>query len=173
MGRIIIIGTLHAGMTSEKELKVILEKYNPYQILVEISQKDINNGAIDSYPSEMIFAYRWAKNRGKKINGFDAKINTLKAEMTEEDNQKVIEEQKKIMENFSWKDMNKPENLQMLDTDSEKNLIDLDKEIKRESEMLRNIRNVIVKKGIVLILTGCGHLDFFEKNIKDAIFPFR
>ena len=78
MGRIIIIGTLHAGMTSEKELKVILEKYNPYQILVEISQKDINNGAIDSYPSEMIFAYRWAKNRGKKINGFDAKINTLK-----------------------------------------------------------------------------------------------
>ena len=61
----------------------------------------------------------------------------------------------------------------MLDTDSEKNLIDLDKEIKRESEMLRNIRNVIVKKGIVLILTGCGHLDFFEKNIKDAIFPFR
>ena len=69
--------------------------------------------------------------------------------------------------------MNKAENLKKLDTDSAKNLVDSKKEEKREFEMLKNIKNSMIDNGKILIITGCGHLDFFEKHIINAVFPFR
>ena len=173
MRKIIIIGTLHAGLTPENELKEVLEKYNPNQLLIEIAEEDIKNREFYSYPLEMVFAYDWANKNKVKVNGFDLKIDVLRKGMKEEDNQKVIEEQKKLMNNFSWKDMNKAENLKKLDTDSAKNLVDSKKEEKREFEMLKNIKNSMIDNGKILIITGCGHLDFFEKHIINAVFPFR
>ena len=41
MRKIIIIGTLHVGLTPDNELKEVLEEYNPDQILVEIDEKDL------------------------------------------------------------------------------------------------------------------------------------
>ena len=176
MRKIIIVGTLHAGLTPEDELKEVLEKFNPDQVLVEIIQKDIDNKKFDSYPSEMIFAYKWANNKGIKVRGFDYKINVLKEKMTEEDNKKVIEEQKELIKKtgkFDWKDMNKEENLKLLKIESAERLVDPKKEKKREIEMLENINKVMISKGVVVIITGVGHLGFFRKNIKDALFPFR
>ena len=173
MKKIIIIGTLHAGLTPKNELKEVLEKYNPNQLLIEIAEEDIKNREFYSYPLEMVFAYDWANKNKVKVNGFDLKIDVLRKGMKEEDNQKVIEEQKKLMNNFSWKDMNKAENLKKLDTDSAKNLVDSKKEEKREFEMLKNIKNSMIDNGKILIITGCGHLDFFEKHIINAVFPFR
>ncbi len=173
MKKIIILGTLHAGLTPEDELKEVLEEYNPHQLLIEIAEEDIKNGKFDSYPPEMVFAYNWAKKNKVKVNGFDSKIDVLRKGMTEEDNQKLIEKQKKLMNIFTWKDMNKTENLKKLDADSAKNLIDQKKEEKREFEMLKNIKNSMIENGKILIITGCGHLDFFEKYISNAIFPFR
>lgn len=43
----------------------------------------------------------------------------------------------------------------------------------RKNEMLKNIQNNIIKSGTAVIITGVAHLDFFERNIKDAVFPFR
>jgi hypothetical protein len=173
MGKIIIVGTLHAGLTLENELEEVLERYNPDQLLVEIAQVDIENGKLDSYPPEMVFAYNWAKKNKAKVNGFDSKIDVFRKGITEENNQKVIKEQKKLMKNLTWRDMNKSENLKKLDTASAIELIDPEKEEKREFEMLRNIQNLMLGMGTILIVTGCGHLDFFEKHIKNAIFPFR
>lgn len=173
MRKIIVIGTLHAGLTPENELKEILVKYHPEQLLVEIAQTDIKNGKFDAYPPEMIFAYHWAKKKKIKVSGFDSKIDSLRKGMTEEDNMGVIEEQKKLMENLTWKDMNRAKHLKKLDTASAQNLVDLDKEEKREFEMLINIKKAMIDQGTTIIVTGCGHLDFFKKHMKSAIFPLR
>ena len=96
--------------------------------------------------------------------------------MTEEDNKKVIEEQKELIKKtgkFDWKDMNKEENLKLLKIESAERLVDPKKEKKREIEMLENINKVMISKVVVVIITGVSHLGFFLKNIKDALFPFR
>lgn len=171
--KIIVIGTLHAGLTSHAELKEILEEYKPNQLLVEISQNDIKQGKINSYPSEMVFAYNWAKKNKIRVDGFDSKINTFRAGVTKEDNNKAIKEQKEIMKHYSWKEMNQSINNQKLKTKTTKNLDDSEKLKKLNFEMLNNIKKLMIKEGIIVILTGCGHLDFFEQHLKNAIFPFR
>jgi len=173
MKKIIIIGTLHAELTPEDELREVLEKYSPDQLLLEIAEEDVKNKKIDSYPPEMIFAFNWAKNNKVRLNGFDSKIDSLNKGLTKEDEEKAIQEQKAVMKNFTWRDMNKLENLKKLYTDSVENLIDWRKEEKRELEMLNNIKSSMIQEGVILILTGCGHLAYFERRIKDAIFPFR
>ena len=170
MQNIIIIGTLHAGLTPNEDLEKIFSEYKPTQILVEINQKDISGGDVKHYPPEMVFAYGWAAGNNVKINGFDSKINIFKKGITENDNSDLIEKQKKLIKNYSWKDFNKSGIEKLLDIDD---ITDSVKEKRREREMLKNINELIDDEGIVLIITGCGHLDFLERNIKNAIFPFR
>ena len=78
------------------------------------------------------------------------------------------------MKNYTWKDMNKKENLRVIQNviQSGKKLVDPIKEVKSEKEMERNVKKVIVKRGSVVILTGCGHLKFFRKIFRSAEFPF-
>ena len=75
------------------------------------------------------------------------------------------------MEKHTWKDMNKAKFLKKLDV--EDGLTDKIKFKKRQFEMLKNIKNNLSSQGKIVILTGCGHLQFFEENIKEAEFPFR
>ena len=173
MKKVIIIGTVHAGSTPNKELKKVLEKYKPDKILVEIAQTDIRNKKIKSYPSEMQFTYNWAKKVKIKVNGFDSEINVFAKGKTEKDNQKAIKEQEKILRKFTWQDMNKEKNLKLLDIPSAMTLVDKKKAKKREIEMLKNVKKEILPKGKTVIVTGAGHLSFFKKHIKNAIFPFR
>ena len=86
MRKIIIIGTLHS-YTPSNELKEILEKYKPNQLLVEITQENINKNNFKSYPEEMVFAYGWAIKNKIKVNGFDSTINVFMEGKTEEANQ--------------------------------------------------------------------------------------
>ncbi len=118
----------------------------------------------------MVFTYQWAIRNKVKVNGFDSKINIFKQGITEKDNQMLIEKQKKLIQSFSWKDFNKKDKIKLLDIG---NITDPEKEKQRQQEMLNNINNALDKQGTVLIITGCGNLNFFEKNIKNAIFPFR
>src|SRR3990167_10061942 len=155
MMKITIIGTLHKGLTSNKELRGILEKIKPNQILLEIQQADIDNNNLEDYSDEMIFAYKWAKNKNIHVNGFDSKINTLSKIMTKEDEKEIIKKQKEIVKerNFSWKELNKEKNLGILE-EIENKLINKDKWTQRENEMLANIKKVINSEGIIIILTG-------------------
>jgi hypothetical protein len=173
MKKIVIIGTLHGGLTPESELFDVLEKFKPVNLLVEIAQEDIDNGEIRSYPPEMIFAYKWGVDNKVKVGGFDYKMNIFAEGKTQIDNQDVINKQKKAMDGFTWKDMNKDENMKILDVPSENDLVDKDKESEREKRMLENIERKLADDPIILIVTGCVHLKLFEENIKGAIFPFR
>lgn len=172
MKKIIIIGTLH-GMTPESELEELFNKYKPEQILVEIAEADLEKDKIKSYPREMVFAYKWAKKNGIPTAGFDSGINSLRDGATEKDNQKLIEVETELLEGLTWKDMNRRENDTLLDTDFYFQVVDPNKERKREEEMLKNIQNLSIEDKIVMIITGAGHLKFFEKNIPAAIFPLR
>jgi len=173
MRKIIIIGTLHAGITPKNELKKYLDYAKPDQVLVEIAEADLRRDRLDSYPTEMVYALNWARKRNILVNGFDCSLNTLRKGMTADDNQRVIREQKKLMKDLTWKDLNKSRNLKKLNTASAKKLVDPEKEKRREIGMFRNIQKTMIEKGTILILTGCGHLNFFEKHIKEANFPLR
>lgn len=172
MKRIIVIGTLHAGLTPNLELEQVLEKYKPNQLLVEIDQEDIDAGNISLYPPEMIFAYSWAISKSIKVYGFDCKMNIFSEEKNQTDNQVVIMDQKRVMGKLTWKDMNKKDNLKILNVPLEDGLIDQNKEKEREIKMLENIRSLNLN-GTVVVLTGCKHLKLFEENLNEAIFPFR
>ena len=171
--KIIVIGTLHAGITPNNELKEVIESFEPDQLFVEIANDDIVKNDLSSYPPEMIFVLEWAKSNNVKVVGFDSKIDVFREGVMPEDHQAIIEKQKKLIKKLSWKDCNKIENEKLLDVDGMDELIDQDKERVRENEMLKNIESSIIESGTIVVITGMAHLNFFERNIKDAIFPFR
>lgn len=170
MQKIIFIGTIH-GFTPIKDLEEIFEKYKPNQILIEICQKDVLNNSIESYPKEMIEAYHWAKNNKIKVVGFDSKINVFAEKKTEEDNKKVIEEEGEIIKKHGWKDFNKEKFLELLDK-LENGLTDERKFRLRQEKMFCNITDNLAE-GTNIIITGAGHLKFFENKFPVAIFPLR
>ncbi len=172
MRRIVVVGTLHAGATPNRELGEVLEQYAPDQVLVEIAQSDIGAGKLRSYPPEMRFAYRWAVRNRVNVHGFDHRINLLARGKTQKDNLRLIEKEKKLLGDFTWKDMNRERNLKKLDTDDWMKLVDWGKMRRRDREMARNVKRRMLRQGTVLIITGCGNLHVFEKHLKGAIFPF-
>ena len=174
MRKIYIIGTVHNIIPKyQEELKSVLENINPNQILVEIVQKDLEKRNFKKYPKEMVYAYRWGIRNKKKVNGFDGPINIVKSIIKK--NLKEIEKQVfKIINKHNWKDWNKSK----YDKDTEiskvmNKIIDQHKHKLRQKRMLNNILKMMVKDGKILILTGSYHLRFFEKNLKEAIFPLR
>ena len=117
MQHLIFIGTLH-GITPKEELIKILEQQEPNQLLIEIAQEDIDKGAVDSYPPEMIDAYNWAKAHNIQVFGFDSKINVLAGGKTKEDEERISKEQDEIIKKYNWKDFNKEEYDELLNTKS-------------------------------------------------------
>jgi pheromone shutdown protein TraB len=170
MLELIFIGTLHCGFTNKKELRRIIYELNPDLLLVEITEQDTQRNNLSDYPEEMIFALNFAKQKNISCKGFDSEIDVLKKGIKNEDEQKVIKSQERIIHKYSWKDFNKSNLSKELSALADK-IIDLDKWNKREEEMKLNIERLIPLKGTVLILTGSGHIPFFKTNFKDAKFP--
>ena len=120
----------------------------------------------------MIEAYLWAKKNKIKVAGFDFDINVFAGGKTEKDNQKLMEEQDKVVQKHNWKDFNNRGFLELLDKD-ENNLVDKGKFKLRQEKMFENIRKNLIKSGTIIILIGAGHLAFFENKFPNAIFPLR
>ncbi len=171
MRQIYIIGTLHAGWTVENELQEELEKIKPDQLLVEICDQDLVKDKLDKYPPEMVFAYQWAKQNQVPVVGYDSKISVFKQGVSDEENQALIKEQKKQLGHLSWKDANKPENRELFFSEGSRKIVDPEKDKLREQEMVDNIKQVMVDEGKIIVLTGCGHLGFFEINFPEAESP--
>ncbi len=173
MSKLIFIGTLHAGLTPHKELQEVLGHYKPEVLLIEIQQIDIASNTLSKYPDEMVFALSWAHEKGISVYGFDSPIDVFAKGRGEKENQAVIEEQKEILKSFSWKDANKQEVCDKLYTSSAKTLVNPAKDKEREEEMLKNVKNRITDQATIVVVTGSGHLQFFEKHFPDALFPLR
>jgi len=170
------IGTLHANFTPHKELVSEVNSISPDVLLVEIIQEDIDSFDIENYPDEMRALYAWAIKDGTPVYGYDVNIQTLAANQTDVDNKNVINEQAKILEQYSWKEVNKSEINKLFDlVPGAKELVDNDKVERRNQVMKRNISSIVEDNqgSNIVVLTGCGHLDFFEQEFKDAYFPLR
>ena len=173
MRKIYVIGTVHNMLPGKKkELKSLLEDIDPDQILVEIVNKDLRNNRIRKYPKEMIFAYIWAIKNGKKVNGSDVPINIIRKGFSQKELKIVEKSLTKIASKYTWKELNKSKYIRKLEIFDDK-IIDKKKHRLRQKKMLENIQKNMIKDGTILILTGSGHLKFFEKKLKEAIFPFR
>ena len=79
--------------------------------------------------------------------------------------------------NYSWKELNQADpwnapELQALDEAMDLQYIDPVKSARRDTMLLNEIKNkTIAGKNVVLV--GAGHLDFLQKHLPDAEFPFR
>lgn len=172
MAHIVVIGTIH-GRTPRRELEEVLDEISPDLLLVEIAEEDLKKEEIEKYPEEMVAACQWAKENGVQTHGFDVDIDVFRKGVGEEENERVIELQKEVMGKISWKNMNQEENLKLLDIPEARSLVDHKKEEEREKLMLSNIKGHIEHEGTVVVITGCGHLEFLEQEVPSAHFPFR
>lgn len=173
MQMILIIGTVHTMMPEhQQELENLLRVINPDQILVEISPEDVQKENFKDYPKEMLFAYSWGKQFGKKVNGFDASLDIENATVSEEMKRQLGYEAGHLVAIINWKELNKTDTeiyrrLSLL-TDR---IIDKEKHGQRQEKMLENIEKQMIPRGKILILTGSFHLPFFQKRMKNALFP--
>jgi len=169
--KIKVIGTMHHMLPKyREELEILLEKINPDQLLVEIDKKDLDSKLIETYPKEMIFAYRWAIKNKKQIGFFDVDMDLWKEGVTQKDEDKIEKEWFKKYGKKDWKFFNqsfkeKREIIWTIDS-----LIDQNKMRIRQEKMLKNINEFLIENGKILILTGAYHLDFFRKNLEKAKF---
>jgi hypothetical protein len=171
MRTIYCIGTLHGGLTNTAELNKILESLHPTQPLVEIVDEDIKKEKLKEYPPEMVSSYRWAKEKEIIVGGFDVHMSVLREGLTDEDNQRAIDQADQLLGELTWIDMNKKENEHVLDpTDW---LLDEEKMKKRAVMMLGNIKRIMSPQGVIVIISGCAHLPFWEKHLQGAKFPLR
>jgi hypothetical protein len=84
---------------------------------------------------------------------------------------------KELLKNYSWKDLNNEEpwkiaEVAKIENDIVEKYFDINKSKQREYKMLENIKKNLVE-GKNLILTGAGHLTFFQKELPEAKLPFR
>lgn len=107
--KIYFLGTLHCNLTPHDELIKLIKSYEPSQLLVEITQKDLNNNRLEKYPDEMQAVVTWAKNNHIDIYGFDSDIKTLKEGVSDEDLKTLDTEQTAITSKHDWKEFNKSE----------------------------------------------------------------
>ena len=177
MRKIYIIGTLHNMLPKhQEELESLLEELNPAQVLVEIVRKDLETKNTRKYPKEMRFAYKWGIKHGKKTDGFDAPLDVVKKSITKRELKRVEKEAISVIDKYglTWKDFNKSKYEHIKEVDRlENKIIDRPKDKLRQRKMLENIYKMMIEDGSILILTGAGHLSFFERNFKGAIFPLR
>jgi len=181
MKTITLVGTLHGGLTPKNELEEVLEGLKPDQLFVELTPnelKEIEN--TKSIRDEMIFALRWAKKNGIKVDIFDRNEGELKKGATGKEPAflKLLEEGDRIIKKYSWKELNKEEPwktqpLKGIEDKINEMVVDAKKAREREEEMIKNIKEKMISSGKIVILTGAGHLTFFEKRIPNAVCLFR
>ncbi len=179
---IYLVGTLHGGLTPHTELQTILEELKPQQVFVELTDKEVLSlvEGKSLFRDEMVFIYNWARKYGVEVVNYDIENDILKPGVngSEPEFRRLVGEQKKILDQFSWKDLNKSENwdisedFQELDVQLHKLFLDKDKGVIREQGMFERINKSILEEGIVVVFCGTGHLQFFKENLADSIIYF-
>lgn len=178
MREIYVIGTLHAGYTPNDELRELLEDIEPNQVLVELPDEPIEElKDREVYPSEMIFAYNWGKEKGLQVGRFDVESDySYFNEGRSPDDQEYkdyLEYQESIIKEHSWKDFNKERYNKLLDHPLRDVLFDKQQAEKREAEMLENIKKAMISNGKIVVTTGAGHLNYLQEHLPEAVFPLR
>ncbi len=178
MRKIFIVGTIHGQYTPDAELREVLEDLKPDQVLVELSEApttEMKDRLI--YATEMVFAYNWAKDKGLTVGTFDVddQHSYFKEGKGPNDPEykKLMEKQQAIIKEHSWREFNHEALNELLDDPLIPILFDIKSDEKREDQMLENLTRLMFKEGRIVIVTGAGHLKFFESKIPDVKIPLR
>lgn len=170
MRQVYIIGTIH-NQVLRKEINNILDKLNPNQILLEIVNSHLNSNKISKYPAEMRLAYEWAKKHNKNVKGFEVK-SSRKDNLTNQEI-KIVKKVNEYVASKDWKYFNKKRHMDQIEKLLRPLPLLTREDKSRQKRMLKNIRKHMIRNGRIVIITGIGHLNFFEKHIPEAKFPFR
>lgn len=175
MQNIFIIGTIH-GYTPYEELEQVLEPLSLSQLFIELppdAEKNIQSGK--DIRNEMWHIYLWAKQKNIPTMCFDVYMPLFREGKSPQSPEfaELIQEQKDIIAQYSWKEFNQEDVSNKLSTELEKSLFDPEKAQRREEKMLTTIQEYIDPQGNIGIITGTAHLPFFEKHFDGAHFPIR
>lgn len=167
-------------LTRKNDLRRILEEIKPDQLLLELPEEAGARVEAARHSDEMAFADRWARTKGVSTGYFDVDMSILRDGISEEDPEymELVNREVAELQAYSWQELNRKEPWQMgklASTQREfwRRFFDEEKWDRREKGMLENIRRLRKSNGTVLILTGAGHLDFFQRELPDAEFRLR
>lgn len=171
---------MHGGLTPKEELIQILEDFQPNQVLLEFTEKEfenINKTAL-IVRDEMGNALEWALSKRIAADYFDVDMPLSEKEKSFTDPVFVAmnEEFGKELSKYSWKELNEKKEFDSKLNELEKELhtfISKEASDEREKLMKQGVSEKMLSEGIVVILTGVDHLDFFEKEFPNALFPLR
>jgi hypothetical protein len=172
MENISFIGTLHLGLTNLKELKDILDSLSPDLLLVEITSDDLAKDNLATYPEEMVFCVKYYKSKEIDCKGFDVDIDVINKKLSNEDVREIGNKQIEFISNYNWKDFNNDNLIEMLGSIAP-DLFDRKKWSLRQSKMKQNILKLSKGYKRVVVICGCSHIPFFEKEFKSSKFPLR
>lgn len=176
MRHIFILGTIHDGHTPPTELITALEQLQPDQVMLEIPRGTDADAVrhTDDWRDEMRAAYRWAREQDIPTIFFDENMPLFRDGYSVEHPAyaEFIKKAEAEIAKHSWKELNKPE-YDSLFGEEYFTIFDKEKDSAREHTLLANITEQLPEQGNVVIVTGTGHLAFFEKNLPDATFPLR
>lgn len=179
--RTVVIGTLHLGLTRRNDLRKILEELKPAQLLVELPEEPTARLRASQHSDEMAFAAMWAETKSIPVGFFDVNEGgILKDGVSENDSdfKRLVDEQVAELKAFPWQDLNRRDvwekgRLGEVERELYSQYFDAEKWEVRERKMLENIKRLTGKEGTTVILTGAGHLVFFQKELPNAEFPYR
>jgi len=170
--QILVYGTVH-NMIPTKELNAILDKNQPDLILVDEYQDNIKMNRLNQSPQEVKDAIAWANANYVNIFGFGLRRTVVKKPLpSKKQLAEVAAAQKKILKGKSWKDANKRE-LASLEAKAAEPVIDQKALAQNRKQMLARINEYLPTGNKVVIFVGAAHLEFFQKNLPDAVFPLR
>ena len=175
--KLYIIGTLHGEYTNKVELKEVLERISPDQLLVELPPRSVDALKEEGeWRDEMLYANEWATQKGIPVVFIDVEAdNPFRDGYTPEtpEYKELLARLEQKISQYTWKEFNRAETNAHLNDPMEEVLFDKTCEVEREQKMTENIRQAMQSDGVVLLLTGTAHLDRFEKEFPNASLPLR
>jgi len=167
MSQLYIVGTAH---NPADDLESVVRSIRPKQLLLEIVDEDLTQEHLEDQLPEMVEMYHFAKRQGIIARGFDARVDIIIPTVTDEDLLYADRVARKHS-TLGFRELNKRQYDAVWETIA-KMVINSEAHAQRQDAMVENIRQMRIP-GENLLFCGIGHLQYLERNIPDAIFPFR
>lgn len=181
MKQIILIGTLHLGLTPKKDLIAEISKHKPDKLLIELTEEEVVAGANESNRDEMFVALNYAVANHISYELYDVDFSTLLSGITgsEPDFVELHEEIEKCIrgKGLDWKQTNQPGSIidveiNKIDRKIVDRFFDKDKIKKRNQLLAKNIEGNLIE-GNNVVVTGSGHIDHLLRDLPGSIAPLR
>lgn len=172
MKQVILIGTVHLGLTAIDELTEEVLSHKPDRVLIE-ADKD-GNGA-----QEMQLLLSWCKNNNIEYRCFDESLPAEKesGRPNPEELESFTKEIKDKLSSVSWKDLNnrsvwESTGAETINQAFTEKFYDANK-IKDRNKLIDQNIPPLLAEGINVIVTGAGHLSHLLESIPGSVAPLR